>query len=304
MNHNELLQLFINTLIVGSGYGLIAMAFRLMYSVSPFFNLTLGSVVAIAAYTALHFAPQLGIYAFIPAMIIAALLSWMLEALAYKPMRSHGASSSILLVASLGIYTICEAIISLLFGAKYYALGSFANSHQIDLIFTNIPLVQLLIIIFNFVIFAWLNVFLHHTFIGKQIRAVNDSTTLAHIIGMKTDRIIMIVSVITGAILGLSGVFIGYDTGMEPTMGFNLLFKGIIAAIIGGMGNLRGAFLGALFLAFSENVAVWVFASEWRDLVAFVIFITFLYFKPHGIFTKSDVSTTYAPRRRLKWLSS
>lgn len=285
-----LLQLLINTLIVGSGYGLIAMAFRLMYSVSPFFNLTLGSVTAIGAYTALYFTPQLGIYAILPAVVIAALLSWALEAFAYKPMRDHGASPMILLVASLGIYTIFEAIISLVFGAKYYALGNFAESHQINLGFTNIPLVQFLIIVFNFGIYAGLNVFLHHTFMGKQIRAVNDSTTLAHIIGMRTDKIIMIVSVLTGAILGLSGVLIGYDTGMEPTMGFNLLFKGMIAAIIGGVGNLRGAFLGALFLAFSENVAVWVFASEWRDLVAFVIFITFLYLKPHGIFQKKGAN--------------
>ena len=285
MGAHELLQLFINTLIVGSGYGLIAMAFRLMYSVSPFFNLTLGSIVAVAAYTALHFSSW-GVYALIPAIVIEALLSWALEALVYKPMRGRGASPMILLVASLGIYTICESIISLLFGVKYYALGNFADNNQINIIIANIPLIQLLIIIFNFIIFAGLNVFLHYTFMGKQIRAVNDSTTLAHIIGMKTDKIIMIVSVITGAILGLSGVLIGYDIGMEPTMGFNLLFKGIIAAIIGGMGHLRGAFLGALFLAFSENIAVWVFASEWRDLVAFVIFITFLCFKPDGIFSK------------------
>lgn len=285
-----LLQLLINTLIVGSGYALIAMSFRLMYSVSPFFNLTLGSVAAAGAYSALYFTPMFGIYAFIPAVIIASFFSWALEALAYKPMRDRGASPMILLVASLGIYTIFESIISLLFGAKYYALGNFADSHQINLGFTNIPLVQLLIIFLAFVTFGGLNWFLHHTFMGKQIRAVNDSAHLSHIIGMKTDRIIMIVAVITGAILGLSGVLIGYDTGMEPTMGFNLLFKGIIAAIIGGMGNLRGAFLGALFLAFSENVAVWVFASEWRDLVAFVIFITFLYLKPHGIFQKKGVN--------------
>jgi branched-chain amino acid transport system permease protein len=281
-----LLQLLINTLIVGSGYGLIAMSFRLIYSVSPFFNLSLGSIVAVGAYSALYFTPLLGIYAFVPAVLIAATLAWALEALAYTPMRKHGASPMILLVASLGVYTIFEAVISLIFGARYYTLGSFANARQVSLGFTNIPLVQLLIIALNFVVFFGLSWFLHKTFMGKQIRAVKDSNTLSHIIGMKTDKIIMIVSVITGVILGLSGVLIGYDTGMEPTMGFNLLFKGIIAAIIGGMGNLRGAFLGALFLAFSENVAVWVFASEWRDLVAFVIFITFLYFKPHGIFQK------------------
>ena len=285
-----LLQLLINTLIVGSGYGLIAMSFRLMYSVSPFFNLTLGSVAAIGAYTALYFTPTMGLWAFFPAVFVAAGASWALEALAYKPMRENGASSMILLVASLGIYTIFESIISMTFGAKYHALGNFADSHQISLGFTAIPLVQFLIIIFNFAAFFGLNFFLHHTFMGKQIRAVNDSSHLSHIIGIKTDKIIMIVSVITGAMLGLSGVLIGYDTGMEPTMGFNLLFKGMIGAIIGGMKNLRGAFFGALFLAFCENVAVWVFASEWRDLVAFVIFISFLCVRPHGIFQKKELS--------------
>ncbi len=103
---------------------------------------------------------------------------------------------------------------------------------------------------------------------------------------MRTDRIIMVVSVIAGAILGVSGVLIGYDVGMEPTMGFNWLFKGMISAIIGGMRNLKGAFWGALFLAFSENIAVWIFASEWRDLISFIIFIGFLYIRPQGIFQK------------------
>ena len=282
------LQLFINTLIVGSGYALIAMAFRLMYSVSPFFNLTLGSIIAISAYCALYFTGLMGVWAFIPALFLAALVSWALEAWVYKPMRTHGASSMILLVASLGIYTIIESLISLKFGARYYALGDFANGYQISMNFASIPLVQLLIIIAAFVVFMGLSWFLHHTFMGKQVRALHDSSHLAHIIGMKTDKIIMIVSIITGLILGITGVLIGYDTGMEPTMGFNLLFKGIIAAIIGGLRNLRGAFLGAFFLAFCENIAVWVFASEWRDLVAFIIFITFLYIRPQGIFQKKE----------------
>ncbi len=280
------LQLIINSLIIGSGYALIAMAFRLMYSVSPFFNLTLGSVVTVGAYSALYFTPILGLNAIFPAIIIAALFSWGLEALVYKPMRDRGASSMILLVASLGIYTIMESVISLIFGAKYYTLGNFSELNQINLGFTNIPLVQLITIISAFIIFILLYLFLHRSFTGKQVRAVNDSTTLSNIIGIKTDKIIMIVSIITGAILGLAGVLIGYDTGMEPTMGFNLLFKGMIGAIIGGMTNLRGAFLGAMFLAFAENIAVWVFASEWRDLCAFVIFIIFLYIKPNGIFSK------------------
>lgn len=280
------LQLIINTLIVGSGYALIAMSFRLMYSVSPFFNLTLGAVAAFSAYMALWLTPHIGYYAIVAAIVLAAVFSFCLEYFAYKPMRENGASPMILLVASLGIYTIFESSIHFAFGPQYRVLGNVSQINQVNLGFTEIPLVCLITIIAAFLIFVFLNLFLHHTFIGKVIRSIQDSSTLANIMGIRIDRIIAVVAIITGVILGIAGVLVGYDTGMEPTMGFNLLFKGMIGAIIGGMKNMRGAFLGALFLAFAENLGVWIFASEWRDLVAFVIFIVFLYLRPHGIFQK------------------
>lgn len=284
-------QLLINTLIVGSGYGLIAMAFRLMYSVSPFFNLTLGSVAALGAYFTFFLVTSVGLSP-VPAIalsiIVSGIFAWALEAFAYKPMRARGASPMILLVASLGFYTIFEALIHLAFGPQYQTLGTINLSSQIDVWFAEIPFVQVLTILSNAFVFIGLNYFLNHTFMGKQIRAVNDSATLSYILGMNNDRIIMIVSVMAGLILGLAGILVGYDTGMEPSMGFNLLFKGMIGAIIGGMATLRGAFLGAFFLAFAENLGVWIFASEWRDVVAFVIFITFLYFRPKGIFQKKE----------------
>lgn len=287
--YSMFVQLLINTLIVGSGYGLIAMAFRLMYSVSPFFNLTLGSVAAIGAYATFHLISNVGFspaYAIILALSVSALFAWALEYFAYKPMRANGASPMILLVASLGFYTIFEALIHLVFGPQYQTLGNISFSSQIDVWFAEVPLVQVLTILCNAFVFIGLDYFLNHTFMGKQIRALNDSPTLSNMIGMNNDKIIIIVSILAGLILGLAGILVGYDTGMEPTMGFNLLFKGMIGAIIGGMANLKGAFLGAFFLAFAENIGVWAFASEWRDMVAFVIFTGFLYFRPKGIFQK------------------
>lgn len=279
-----LLQLIINTLIVGSAYGLVALAFRLMYSVSPFFNLTLGAVAALGAYMSYWLLPIIGLSALPVAVLMAAAFACLLEFIAYKPLRERGASSMILLVVSLGIYTIFESVIHLAFGPQYHILGKVLDMKLINLGFAEIPIIQLMTIVIFFAFFFFLNYFLHDTNIGKQIRAIHDSATLADIIGIRKDRIILIVSVIVGLILGIAGILIGYDTGLEPTMGFNILFKGMIAAIIGGMGRMRGAFFGALFLAFSENVAVWLFSSEWRDLIAFVIFISFLYIRPDGIF--------------------
>ena len=287
-----LLLLLLNTLIVGAGYGLMAMAFRLMYSVSPFFNMTLGAIAALGAYAAYGLISLCDLpmwIGIIGAIGICILFSYFLEAGIYTPMRNHGASSMVLMVASLGVYTIFESVILLAFGPQYQNLSSIHSTVTVHLGFTSIPLVQALTIITFFVCFAFLNYLLHHTFIGLKIRAVNDSASLANTIGMKNNRIILLVAVLTGIVLGVDGVLIGYDTGMTPTMGFNLLFKGMIGAIIGGLANLRGAFFGALFLAFAENIGVLIFASEWRDLIAFVIFITFLSLRPKGIFQKKEI---------------
>lgn len=285
-----LLVLLINILIVGAGYGLVAMAFALMCSVSPFFNITLGSLIAFGAYGAYALINLWGISPFIAiplSVLFCATASAILERLIYTPLRNKGASSMVLLVASLGLYTIFEAALHLLFGPQYQILGTI-TAQNVVFLGLSIPKVQLMTILTDILVFCGLYGLLSRTFFGKLVRAVKSNSTLAQITGINNNKIILIVSVLVGLILGVSGVLTGYDTGMEPTMGFNLLFKGIISAIIGGSGTMVGPFLGAFFLAAAENIGVMLWASEWRDLVAFVIFIAFLMFRPQGIFEKKE----------------
>ena len=105
---------------------------------------------------------------------------------------------------------------------------------------------------------------------------------------------------ILGAVLGLihvmenlsdpgklgAGIAVAFDTGIQPTMGLSLLLKGVIAAIIGGIGNVYGGILGAFFLAAVENIGAWQFSGEWKDAVAFGILIIFLLFRSQGIWPK------------------
>ena len=281
-----LAQLLLNTLIIGSGYALVAMAFRLMYWVSPFFNLTLGASAALGAYLGYALVPGLGWVAWPIAAAGVALFTWALEAFAYKPIRELGASPMVLLVVSLGLYTVFESVIHLFFGPQYQTLGSAVNFSTI----AGIPTAQAAIIIFAVLVLVGLTILLQKTFFGKQVRAIHDSPALANLTGLNVSRVVMIVSILVGAILGAYGLMIGYDTGMEPTMGFNILFKGLIAAIIGGPTIFAG-YLGAMILALAENMGVWLFASQWRDVVAFVIFIILLWLRPDGIFNRRPKPT-------------
>lgn len=87
-------------------------------------------------------------------------------------------------------------------------------------------------------------------------------------------------------IAGLAGILYGLDTGIEPTMGLSLLLKGVIASIIGGIGNVYGGVLGAFLLGFVENFGIWKISGEWKDAIAFVVLILFLLFRPNGLMRK------------------
>jgi branched-chain amino acid transport system permease protein len=109
---------------------------------------------------------------------------------------------------------------------------------------------------------------------------------VAKIVGINTKKVIGWVFVIGSAIAGLAGILIGFDTGIEPTMGMSLLLKGVIASIIGGIGNVYGGVLGAFFLGFIENFGIWKISGEWKDAIAFGVLIIFLLFRPQGILRK------------------
>lgn len=279
-------SVLLNTLIIGSGYAIVAMAFRLMFSVSPFFNMALGASVALGAYLGFSLLPMFDVWAYPLILFGVILFTWAQEAFIYKPMRNAGASPMVLLVVSLGVYTIFESVIHLIFGPQYQTLGSVTDLTQFNIGFAHLPLVQLIIIILGLVSLIGIYILLQRTFLGKEIRAIAQCPELAYTTGININRVIIIVSIVVGAILGAYGICVGFDTGMEPTMGFNILFKGMIGAIIGGP-TVLAAYLGSMILALAENIGVWFFASQWRDLIAFVIFILLLWLRPNGIFVRT-----------------
>ena len=125
---------------------------------------------------------------------------------------------------------------------------------------------------------------LKFTFFGKSVKAISDDEEVSRMVGINTKFVIGIVFFIGSAIAGLAGIMSGYDTGLEPTMGMSLLLKGVIASIIGGIGNVYGGVLGAFLLGFVENFGIWKISGEWKDAIAFGLLIIFLLFRARGIF--------------------
>ncbi|PIR77056.1 MAG: branched-chain amino acid ABC transporter permease, partial [Candidatus Magasanikbacteria bacterium CG10_big_fil_rev_8_21_14_0_10_38_6] len=120
----------------------------------------------------------------------------------------------------------------------------------------------------------------------KAVRAISEDEEMARIIGIDTNKIIGYVFFIGSAIAGFTGILVGFDVGIEPNMGLNLLLKGVIASIVGGIGNIYGGVLGAFLLGFVENLGIWKISGEWKDAISFALLIVFLIFRPRGIMNK------------------
>jgi len=283
-------QLVLNSIIAGSIYALIALGFNLIYGATKFFNLSHGVMAAIGGYTVFYFAKTLGWnlpLSIVVGVLLAGLIGYALDKLVYFPLRKRKASNMVLLVASLGLFTAIQAIIAILFTSQFQTLSQNISGQRIyEILGGVITQTQLTILISALVITVGLVLLLKYTMFGKAIKAVSDDEEVAKIVGINTNKIISYVFFIGSAIAGLGGILVGFDTGIEPTMGFALLLKGVIAAIIGGVGSIYGALIGAFLLGFVENFGIWHISGEWKDAIAFILLILFLIFRPRGIINK------------------
>lgn len=283
-------QLIINSIIAGSVYALVALGFNLIYGATKFFNLAHGVMAAIGGYAVFYFGKTLGIDIYLSiaiGILLAGLIGYSLDKLVYLPLRKRKASNMVMLVASLGVFTVLQAVIAILFTSQFQVLYKNVADQRIYEIFGgSITQTQVVILISAVTIFVGLVLLLKHTMFGKAVRAISDDEEVAKIIGINTNKIIGRIFFIGSAIAGSAGILVGFDTGIEPTMGLSLLLKGVIAVIIGGIGNIYGGVLGAFLLAFVENFGIWKISGEWKDAIAFVVLIIFLLFRPQGIIKK------------------
>jgi branched-chain amino acid transport system permease protein len=283
-------QLVLNTVIAGAEYALIAVGFTLIYSAARFFDLGYGALAAMGGYSVLYFYVMLG-WGLVPSLLlgvfVAGALGSLVEFVLYRPLRSRKSSNTVMLVASLGVLTVVQSLVAILFTSQFRTLSKNPGAGTVYQIFGGaITETQVVILVAAVVVTVGLALLLKYSLFGKAVRAISDDEEVSRIVGIDTKRILAYVFFLGTAIGGIAGISTGFDTGLQPTMGLTLLLKGVVAAIVGGIGSVWGAGLGALLLALAENLGAWQFSGEWKDAIAFVMLIAFLLFRPQGILGK------------------
>ena len=290
VNMDIIPQLILNSIIAGAIYSMIALGFNLIYGTTKFFDLGYGALSAVGGYSVFYFYKTLGLDLYVSivlGILIAGAIGLIVYRSVYSPLRKRKSSGMVLMVAALGVLTALQAIIAILFTSQFQTLSQSVGSERIfNILGGVITQTQLITLLIGLVIMTIIGLVFRYTLFGKAVKAISDDEEVSKIVGINTEKIVSWVFFFGSAIGGLAGILIGFDTGIEPTMGLSLLLKGVIACVIGGIGNVYGGVLGAFLLAFIENFGIWQISGEWKDAIAFVVLIIFLLFRPEGILTK------------------
>lgn len=282
-------QIILNSIIAGAIYAMIALGFTLIYRTAKFFDIGYGALIAVGGYVTFLLGVQLDLpmwLAIVIGTVGSGIVGVLINIVVYQPLRKRQASNMVMLVASLGVFIMLQALLAIIFTSQFQTLGVAGEQKVFEVAGAFITSTQVIILIIGIVVMTGLSLVIKYTMFGKKVKAIGDDIEVSKIVGINTTRVMNGVFFIGSAIAGLGGILVGFDTGIEPTMGMALLLKGVVAAIIGGIGSFPGAVLGAFLLGLVENIGVWQLSGEWKDAIAFVLLIIFLLVRPRGILGK------------------
>ena len=273
-------------LVVGNIYALLAIGVTLIFGVARLINFAHGSVFTVGAYvgwvcvTRLHWPLALAALA---VMAATGLLGVAIERFGIRPLQ--GASRVAPLLATIGSGLILDQTIQLVFSPDPRALPSPLPAWRIALGGGSIGALDLLIAVVGIASTAALYGFLRLSKLGRAVRATVQDSEAARQMGVDIDRVNTGVFAIASALGGLGGLLIGmYYNGIEPGLSFQATLKGIVAAMLGGLGSMPGALAGGLLLGLAESYGVALFGASYRNLFACAILVLVLVLRPEGLF--------------------
>ncbi|MBC7513638.1 MAG: branched-chain amino acid ABC transporter permease [Herminiimonas sp.] len=284
-------QQLINALSLGSVYALFALGFTLVFGVLGVINLSHGAIFMLGSYAALLLVEKLAMplwLALLAAMLVTGTIGLAVDYLVLKPLRARNAPHLTPMIATIGVAIMLTNLAQGLFGAenKRFPSGTIpeqsATFGQV-----HITAVQVGIVAISVILMIVLLAVMRRTQLGRALRAIAESPKAAYLLGINVEGLFYMTSFAAAALGGAAGVLVGLSfNAISPFMGQPMLHKGIAVIILGGMGDIRGALIGGLFLGFAEVMSVAYISSDVRDAVAFGLLFLILLVRPSGMFGK------------------
>lgn len=280
-------QQALNALQLGSIYALIALGYTMVYGILSMINFAHGDFFMVGAFLCFIVATFIQL-PFVPALLISmagvALLGVIVERVAYKPLRQAPRVSAI--ITALGVGIFLENFTLALSPYPKHIPMIIANT-TISLGGVTISSLQITIIVLSVVLMTVLHFIVQHTKVGMAMRAIAWDKSVAPLMGVPVNYIISITFALGSGLGGVAGMLYGMAYPViDPYMGIIVGWKAFISAVVGGIGNIRGAMVGAYILGSVEVLVAAFLPSTYRDFVAFSLLLILLIFRPYGIFGK------------------
>jgi len=297
---DTLLQNILNALQWGSFYALIALGYCLVYGVLLLINFAHGDIFMVGAYIAFFVSSfLLGKYLAIPdlpswlvlavtvpaTMLLTSGVGVFLERVAYRPLRRKGVNRLYVVITALMCGLILENGNLAMLGASRKSFPELLDKAIWTFGSVSVTNLKILVIVSAFGVFWLLNTIVTKTKIGMAMRALSWDRFAVPLMGIPPDTVIVFTFILGSSMAGLAGILFAMSYPvLDPYMGASIGWKAFIAAVVGGIGDIRGAFVGGFILGFVEIMVVAFFPSSYRDLFAFTILLIIMTWKPTGLF--------------------
>ncbi len=289
------IQQVLNALQVGSVYALIALGYTMVYGILTMINFAHGDIFMVSTYLAFFFSTWLlglimgvnPILVFVATLLAAmfgtALLAVIIERLAYKPLRAAPRISAVITALGVGLFLENFMVAFKVVGPAPRFLPPLIPAINYTIGGVAISTIQVVIIVVSALVMLLLDIIVRRTMTGMAMRAISWDKFTVPLMGVPVDRVISMTFALGASVAAVGGTLYGMAYTIDPYMGIRIGWWAFISAVVGGIGNIRGAMLGGFILGFVEIFTPVFLPSTYRDFVAFSLLLVLLIFRPMGI---------------------
>ncbi|MEZ5779622.1 MAG: branched-chain amino acid ABC transporter permease [Paracoccaceae bacterium] len=284
----ELMQFLMSGVTVGAVYALVALGFTIIYNASDVVNFAQGEFVMLGGMITV-FADQAGLplpLAALVAVASTAAIGVALNKLAIEPAR--GAPVASLIIITIGASIFIRGAAQVGFDKQLHRFPSISGDDPIRVLGATILPQSLWVLAGALAVFVALWLFFTRTLMGKAMLATSNNRLAAKLVGINTDWVMTLSFALSAAIGALAGVLVTPITLTSYDVGIALALKGFAAAMLGGMGNPKGALVGGILLGLIEAMTAGYISSQYKDAAAFVVILAVLFAMPQGLFGKKS----------------
>ncbi len=296
-----ILQIFFDALSLGSLYALGALGIALIFGVMRLVNFAHGDYIAFCVFAmlwpsidaaAVVFAGQLPAYALIPLILsIGAVISVLSEILVFR--RFRNANPATMMIASFALGFVVKYMLLLMYSSRPKSIDLWSNlSLPVEILGARIPLLQVITICITITILLLLTAFLKRTRFGLEMRAAAENFTMARMLGVRANRVIMLAFALSGMLAAAVGLILATQTGtVDIQMGASIMLVAFIATVIGGLGSLPGAVVAGFLIGGASSLMQVILppdARPFKDAFVYGAVIVTLIWRPNGLFTQNS----------------